>query len=138
MKLLILVDAQTITLHESSLEGEDLLQAVRRRDPCLHLPGSRRKWQALRLKDLVIALPGGGKSVEIPPGLSRREEEVLEGLVDGLTTRQIAAKMFVTQPSVQRYIRGLLEKLGVTSREQAVLKTMAGDYLPCDEPKGEE
>ncbi len=138
MKLLILVDAHTIMLHESAMDGDELIRAVHNGSPCLHLPPSQEGWQALLVKDLVIAIPALQTNLKTPAGLSRRQVQVLDGLQAGLNTKQIAARMNISQAAVQKYIRQMLARLGVTSREQAVLKTLSGDYLPCGKDEAGE
>jgi DNA-binding NarL/FixJ family response regulator len=52
--------------------------------------------------------------------LSSREWEVLEMLDEGLTTAQIGQRLFISPVTVRRHISGLLAKLRVENREQAV------------------
>jgi DNA-binding NarL/FixJ family response regulator len=52
--------------------------------------------------------------------LTTREWEVLELLRDGLTTSQIAERLFVTGVTVRTHIASILRKLQVPTREAAV------------------
>lgn len=52
--------------------------------------------------------------------LSEREWEVLELLQQGLSTKEIAERFFVTPATVRSHVSALLRKLDVTSREEAV------------------
>jgi DNA-binding NarL/FixJ family response regulator len=52
--------------------------------------------------------------------LTRREREVLGLLAEGLTQRQIAHSLSITQKTVSTHIQHVLAKLGVHSRAQAV------------------
>ena len=52
-------------------------------------------------------------------GLSRRETEVLALLADGLTNRQIAERLVVSEHTVHRHVTNILRKLGVRSRTAA-------------------
>lgn len=54
--------------------------------------------------------------------VSRREIEVLECLSQGLTTHQIAERLFVSENTVKTHIRHILEKLGAANRAEAVSK----------------
>jgi DNA-binding NarL/FixJ family response regulator len=53
--------------------------------------------------------------------LSRSEREVLEHLVDGLTNRQIAERMFLAPKTVKNYVSSLLSKLEMTRRTEAAV-----------------
>lgn len=57
------------------------------------------------------------------PGLlSPREAEVHELLAQGLSNRQIAKALFISEATVKAHVRRVLEKLNVKSRTQAALK----------------
>ena len=53
-------------------------------------------------------------------GLSPREREVLELLTWGLTTREIASRLFVSVHTVRNHVRNITAKLGVGSKVEAV------------------
>ena len=58
-----------------------------------------------------------------PPGASRltpREREVLALMITGARTREIAARLAVTSPTVRNHVQRILRKLGVHSRRDAV------------------
>lgn len=52
--------------------------------------------------------------------LSAREVRILHLLGDGLSTREIAASEFLAVNTVRNYVQGILWKLGVNSRLQAI------------------
>jgi DNA-binding CsgD family transcriptional regulator len=54
-----------------------------------------------------------------PPALTARELEVLRHLTDGLTNQQIATRLDVSRHTVDRHVRNLYRKLGVTRRVEA-------------------
>jgi two-component system NarL family response regulator len=56
--------------------------------------------------------------------LSARELEVLGLLCDGLANRDIATALFISENTVRNHVRNILEKLGLTSRMQAVAYAM--------------
>jgi DNA-binding NarL/FixJ family response regulator len=56
------------------------------------------------------------------PDLSQREQEVLNGLAEGLGYKQIADQLNVSIHTVRNYIRRIYEKLHVRSRTEAVAK----------------
>jgi NarL family two-component system response regulator LiaR len=53
-------------------------------------------------------------------GLTDREEQVLALLADGLSNAQIAEQLVVTTATVKFHVRGILTKLGVSNRTEAV------------------
>lgn len=54
------------------------------------------------------------------PDLTRREREVLRLLAEGLETRAMAERLHLSPATVRNHVQGLLAKLGVHSRLQAV------------------
>lgn len=53
-------------------------------------------------------------------GLSRREREVLELIVQGQTNPQIAKRLFISLPTVKTHIQRIFQKTGVESRFELV------------------
>jgi DNA-binding NarL/FixJ family response regulator len=52
--------------------------------------------------------------------LDAREREILELLVRGLTTSQVAARLFLAPKTIRNRVSDLVGKLGVASREDAI------------------
>lgn len=57
-------------------------------------------------------------------GLTEREREILQRLVDGLTMRQIAGRLLVSYHTVDTHLRNIYEKLHVHTRSKAVAKAL--------------
>jgi two-component system nitrate/nitrite response regulator NarL len=53
--------------------------------------------------------------------LSRREQEVVQGVADGLSNREIAKNLGLTEHTVKNYLFRIFDKLGVSSRVEVVL-----------------
>jgi DNA-binding NarL/FixJ family response regulator len=68
--------------------------------------------------------------------LTRRETEVLELLAGGLTNRQIAGRLFLSEKTVRNHISAILEKLQANDRTEAAL-IAARHGLGASVPKGE-
>jgi DNA-binding NarL/FixJ family response regulator len=53
-------------------------------------------------------------------GLSDREIEVLQLLADGMSNKEIAAKLYISTQTVKTHIAHIFDKLGVSDRTEAV------------------
>ncbi|TJY42039.1 response regulator transcription factor [Cohnella pontilimi] len=49
-------------------------------------------------------------------GLSKREQEVLELIVQGLNNKQIAKTLFISEHTVKNHITNIFQKLGTNDR----------------------
>jgi DNA-binding CsgD family transcriptional regulator/tetratricopeptide (TPR) repeat protein len=75
-----------------------------------------------RLRDLGAAvIPRGPRrsTAEHPFGLTSREEEVLQLLVEDLSNQEIASRLVVSERTVHHHVSALLAKLQVRSRTAA-------------------
>ncbi|MEX2211756.1 MAG: LuxR C-terminal-related transcriptional regulator [Gaiellaceae bacterium] len=78
-----------------------------------------------RARDLSL-----GRQVGVPAGslmrsrwhLTRREDEVLTLVTQGLTNRQIAERLFLAEVTVKVHVRHILAKLGVRTRTEAAVR----------------
>jgi two-component system response regulator DevR len=66
-------------------------------------------------------LGGTGEREDPLCGLTEQERKLLELLSEGLTNRQIAARMFLAEKTVKNYVSRLLAKLGMERRTQAAV-----------------
>ena len=55
-----------------------------------------------------------------PGGLTKREIEILRGIADGATNRQVAQQNCISEKTVGRHLANIYAKLGVSSRTAAV------------------
>jgi len=83
---------------------------------------------ARRLLDQVRtgARLGAGVPDEIAHALSARELEVLLLLDDHLGTDDIAKRLFISEHTVRSHVKSLLNKLGVSSRREALARLSPG------------
>jgi HD-GYP domain-containing protein (c-di-GMP phosphodiesterase class II) len=66
----------------------------------------------------------GGKRAQNPGGLTRREVEVLRLAARGLTTRDIAERLFISAKTADHHIQHIYGKIGVSTRAAAALWAM--------------
>ena len=70
---------------------------------------------------LMAKLRGGAEHSDPLSGLSDQERVLLDLLGEGLTNKQIAARMFLAEKTVKNYVSRLLAKLGMERRTQAAV-----------------
>jgi two-component system response regulator DevR len=70
---------------------------------------------------LMAKLRGSAEQQDPLSGLTDRERTLLGLLSEGLTNRQIAARMFLAEKTVKNYVSRLLAKLGMERRTQAAV-----------------
>jgi DNA-binding NarL/FixJ family response regulator len=108
---------------------DELVESVR----LVHKGGSpmspaiaRKVLQFFHLTQAIPQTPAAvQKTVEIDDealatGLTPREQEILEALVDGLSYKMIAAKHFISTDTVKNHIQGIYRKLHVNSKGEAI------------------
>jgi predicted ATPase/DNA-binding CsgD family transcriptional regulator len=68
--------------------------------------------------DLALGLAPAPDEAPSPPTLREREAQIAELVADGLSNKQIAAKLFLSPHTVDSHIRSIMNKLGCGSRAQ--------------------
>ena len=92
--------------------ADDLVEVIRR------AAGVEEGVPARRLRLLPTA---SGAPTRATAALSPRELQVLQGLVDGLSTEELSAALFVSRRTVQGHVQSILTKLQVRSKLEAVV-----------------
>ena len=67
--------------------------------------------------------------VEIGPHLSPRQQQVLEGMAEGMTNSEIGEQLGVTERTVKAYAQEVYDKLGVRNRAGAVAQGVKDGLL---------
>jgi DNA-binding NarL/FixJ family response regulator len=76
----------------------------------------------------VVAVATSAPRAESLAALNARDLEILELLVEGLPTSQIAARLYLAPKTIRNRVSDLLGKLGASSREDAVSIARAAGY----------
>jgi len=86
--------------------------------------------------DAVLAAAGQQRSGRRtgPAGLTPREVEVLALIARGATTRQVAARLFITPKTAETHIERIYAKTGASTRSTATLFAMQHGLLESLEP----
>ncbi len=64
---------------------------------------------------------------------TKREEEILQCLAEGLSNKVIARRLDITDGTVKVHVKNLLKKLGFCSRLEAAVWTVCRGKNPVDE-----
>lgn len=105
------LDAGAIGYLLKDVDADDLADAIRaahRGEPTLAPEAAWALFKAARR--------GHG----LGDDLTEREREVLALLVDGLTNREIADRLYISDSTVKTHVSNILSKLGVATRTEAV------------------
>jgi DNA-binding CsgD family transcriptional regulator/tetratricopeptide (TPR) repeat protein len=111
---------------------EQLRQAITRFEALGADAAVRRTRQ--RMKDLghrVVPTGARPSTRDHPCGLTRREDEVLGLLCEGLTNDEIATRLVLSIRTVDHHVSAVLGKLGVTSRGAAAAQARRLGVVPA-------
>jgi two-component system response regulator DevR len=97
------------------VQGDDLLDAIRR-----VAAGQSLLDPAVTARVLERVRDGEPRDRRLA-GLTPQERNVLSLIGEGLTNRQIAEQMFLSEKTVKNYVTSLLAKLGMERRTQAAI-----------------
>jgi len=73
--------------------------------------------------------PAGSRRAQYPGGLSGREVEVLALAARGLTTKEIAERLYISPKTTDHHIQHVYTKIGVSTRGAAALWAMQHDVV---------
>jgi len=82
---------------------------------------TRAKRRPRRVSDTLSEVPAAGPLRVAERALTAREKEILRCLAEGMTTRAVAEKLFISPVTVRNHIQRVLQKLGVHSKLAAVV-----------------
>lgn len=97
----------------------DLVRAVMRNEPPLSPTIAGRLLGQIRDGSPIASMPAVPDAPPETPTLTKRELEVLQLVADGLSNKEIASSLFITEGTVKNHVHNALEKLQLENRTQA-------------------
>jgi len=83
-----------------------------------------------RFVDDVLDRPRNRRRVR-PTNLSRREQEVFEGLIENLANKEIAAKLNISERTVKFHVSNVLAKFGLRRRADLIVHCLQSQPGPA-------
>ena len=80
----------------------------------------------------VAAQPPTNGTADSDAVISKREEEVLQLIAEGLSTTEVAAKLFISIKTVKNHLASVYQKLDSRDRTQAVLRAVRMGIIRLD------
>lgn len=140
-----------VVLLTSSESGEDLLKAIKGGARGYIVKTTPMPELVSRLRDVleggaVVSPAMGGKLFDTVaqllkhreltssrrPALTGREIEILQSIAEGNTSREIGERLFISENTVKNHVRNILDKLGLRSRNEAVMYAIREDLIKVD------
>jgi DNA-binding NarL/FixJ family response regulator len=75
-----------------------------------------------------IAVPRSLRVGLEPPPLSARERQMLALVIEGLTNREIADRLYLAESTVKRHLSSTFRRLGVNSRREAAAAVLSAEH----------
>lgn len=97
---------------------------------CIQRVASGQIWANTEQIEQLITMPSAPRHLRVNNALgdailSRREEEVLYLVAEGLSNRELADRLKLSEHTVKNHIFRMFNKLGVSSRMEAVMYAMS-------------
>jgi two-component system, NarL family, nitrate/nitrite response regulator NarL len=130
-------DAVTVRVLEGGSEGiflkhsspAQLVEAIRK------LVAGEAWLDPRAMRSVIAGATGKSEEQRASQGLTARERSVLGGVFEGLTNKEIAARLQISESSVKAVLQQLFDKTGVRTRAQLVriaLERRAQDWLTSE------
>jgi DNA-binding NarL/FixJ family response regulator len=97
------------------IRGTELVEAV------LAIAAGRSLLKSAVAHDVTNRLRQQRVSDPLVANLGPREKDILRLIAEGMTNRQIAKQLHLSEKTVKNYVSSMLDKLGLSSRTQAAI-----------------
>jgi DNA-binding NarL/FixJ family response regulator len=97
------------------IRGTDLVDAVRR------VAAGQSMLDPAVTAQVLDRIRRGPEQPDELKGLTEQERRILALIAEGLTNREIAERMFLSEKTIKNYVSSLLAKLGMERRTQAAV-----------------
>jgi len=87
----------------------------------------------LKVLDTAMKRLTGRDEKLVLEGLHERELQILKLVAKGMSNREIARQLFISERTVQTHVHRIFEKLGVSSRTEAVLYCLREGWLNMED-----
>ncbi len=124
-RVLIFKEPDAFGVLDVNAPPERIVRAVNQGRWENYLPDERGPLYARQQGDVVVVTHSAPVKVEDLPRLSRREQEVLVLLGEGLTTAQIAIKLGLRPRTIRGYVANMKARLEAHNIQQLVARAVA-------------
>lgn len=98
-------------------------------------------WASTREVEYLVSAIASSRLVRVVDAqgrnlLSKREDEVVALVADGLTNREVSEKLKLSEHTVKSYLFKIFEKLGISTRVELVLYALAEQRRESPSPVG--
>jgi len=101
-------------------DEEELIEAI------LHVSAGNKYYNPLITEKMINAMSSQGQTYK---NLSKKEAEVIQFLKQGLTTKEIAAKLYVSTRTVETHRANMLKKLEAKNTAELISKATSLNLL---------
>ncbi|MGB0386323.1 MAG: LuxR C-terminal-related transcriptional regulator [Ardenticatenaceae bacterium] len=92
-------------------------------------------WLSRAAVEKMIQPKGNGSYSLAPRDFTKRENQVLQLIVRGMSNKQIAKKLHVTERTAEFHVSNILRKLGFASRVEAAVWAKEQGMMAYDKPR---
>src|SRR6266404_3746712 len=108
-------------------------ESSERLSKCIHSVHKGQIWAGTREMEYILGELVSTRPLRIVDShgyslLSKREEEVVALVADGLTNRQISEQLKLSEHTVKNYLFKVFEKLGISTRVELVLYALSQNH----------
>ena len=115
-------------------DPEDLISAVRAVGESSAVVSPKATARLLRrVRTGVQTSHANSSDLDLPEPLTRREEEILKLMAQGLNNHEISRRLFISMPTVKTHVGRVLAKTGSRDRVHAVLFAVKHGFVTPDE-----